>query len=137
MLLYAVLLSHTYTCRIYHEFFQLIFAVAPPAPGRPFIIKAQSTSVTIGWPEYCTGGHTLSSFTIQYREVIGSFSYHYVRNIDPSQRSYTITELETRTQYSFRVQAVSTRTSSYSLTATASTLAPGSPYLYYNTDNQT
>ena len=104
-----------------------VHAASPPAPGRPYVIRAQSTSITIGWPEVCDGGHGLRSFTIRYDRVVGYYSYRYVRNIDPSRRNYTVTGLVSSTQYSFWVQAVSlnSRTSSYSSSMSTYTLAPG------------
>ena len=106
----------------------ILIPASPPTPGRPFAIKPQSTSITIGWSESsCDGGHALSSFTIQYDKVYGFFLYRYVRNIPSAMRNYTITGLESNTLYSFRVQAVNVNslTSSYSLAVSISTLSPG------------
>ena len=110
---------------------------SPPTPGRPFEVKAQSTSITIGWSEsYCDGGHPIVSFNIQYYQTSG---YYYnrntVRNIDPTRRNYTITGLQSSTYYSVRVRAVSvnSQTSSYSSSISISTLAPGT-YISYMAD---
>ena len=99
----------------------------PPRPGRPYVVKAQSTSITIGWPEICTGGHSVRSYTVRYNRPVGLYSYTYIRNISPAKRNYTIIGLESNTQYSFQVQVVSpySRTSSYSLSRPATTLPPG------------
>lgn len=111
---------------------------SPPTPGRPFEVKAQSTSITIGWSEsYCDGGHPIVSFDIQYYQTSG---YYYnrntIRNIDPTRRNYTITGLQSSTFYSFIVRAVSvnSQTSSYSSSISISTLAPGTYIIYYKLD---
>ena len=100
----------------------------PPSPGQPFLVKAQSTSITIGWSETaCDGGHPLLSFNLQYDKVYGYFPSRTIRNIDPTRRNYTITGLTSNTYYRFKVQAVSvnSRTSFYSSTVSIYTLAPG------------
>lgn len=126
----------------------LIIAMAgsPPRPDRPFAITAQSNSITIGWSTSCDGGHTLSSFTVQYAEITDNdyydyyyyfyyypypypyhYSYRYIRNIDSTLRNYTITGLLPSTEYSFSVLAASlyARTSSYSSQVSITTLPPG------------
>ena len=107
--------------------FLYILPASPPRPGRPYLIKAQSTSITIGWPEICAGGHSIRSYTIRYDRTIGYYSYRYIRGVNPAKRNYTITGLESNTQYSFQVQVVSpySRTSTYSFSLSISTLPPG------------
>lgn len=103
------------------------YAGSPPSPGQPYVIIAQSKSVTIGWPEMCDGGHILKSFTIQYDREIGSYPSRYINDVDPSRRNYTITGLEPSTDYIFKVRSVSfnSRTSRFSSSVSVDTLAPG------------
>lgn len=100
---------------------------SPPSPDRPFLIKAQSTSLTIGWSEAtCNGGHTVNNFNIRFIQS-SSYTYTYIRDIDPLRRNYTITRLQANTDYSFSIQAVNLRaqSSSYSSSFSATTLPPG------------
>ena len=106
----------------------MLISVSPPTPGQPFEIKAQSTSITVGWSQsYCDGGHPIISFNIRYDQLTGYFPYRTIQNIDPTQRNYTITGLQSSTFYTFRVRSISanSRTSSYSSSASIATLAPG------------
>ena len=107
----------------------LYYLDSPPTPGQPFEIKAQSTSITIGWSEsYCDGGHPIVSFDIRYYESSDYYSRRTIQNIDPMRRNYTITDLQSSTYYRFQVRAnsVNSRTSSYSSSSLSiSTLAPG------------
>lgn len=108
----------------------LIITDAPPSPDRPFLIKAQSTNIIIGWSETpCNGGHAVNSFNIRYRRTYSSTysSYTYIRGIDPALRNYTIIGLSTDTYYSFSVAAVNlaARSSPYSSTLSATTFPPG------------
>lgn len=121
---------------------------SPPIPERPFAITVQSRSITIGWSESpCDGGHNLSSFTIQYYNIIPNdydydyyyyyhyyspyyryyYNYQYIRNIDSTIRNYTVSGLEPDTEYTFQVKAVSiyAAESSYSASVSISTLPPG------------
>ena len=106
----------------------MLISASPPTPGRPFEIKAQSTSITVGWSESsCVGGHPITSFDLQYDQLTGYFIARTIRNIDPTQRNYTVTGLQSSRFYTFRVRSVSvnSRTSSYSSSASIATLAPG------------
>ena len=110
---------------------------SPPAPGKPYLIKAQSSSITIGWHEAaCNGGHTVNNFVIQYRQSSSSnyYSYTYIRNIEPARRNYTVVGLQSSTYYSFSIQAVNllSSSSSYSSSLSATTLPPG----WYSSDGQ-
>ena len=107
---------------------------SPPAPGRPFEVTAQSTSITIGWSEsYCDGGHPIKSFEIQYYEASEYYSRRTIQYIDPTRRNYTITGLHPSTSYSFSIRAVSmnSQTSSYTPFRSVSTLEPGMSYNNY------
>ena len=102
----------------------------PPPPSRPTELKVKSDSITIGWNEsQCDGGHKLDSFTIQYLDADDPFfsSIVYIRNIDPSRRNYTITDLDPSTSYRIGIQAVSVerRGGAYSPFANFVTLPPG------------
>ena len=106
----------------------LLISASPPTPGRPFEIKAQSTSITVGWSEsYCDGGHPIIGFDIQYDRLTGYFPSRTIRIVDPTQRNYTVTGLQSSTFYTFRVRSVSvnSRRSSYSSSVSIATLAPG------------
>ena len=108
-----------------------LFIGSPSPPNRPFVISVQSTSITIGWTEAsCNGGHTVTSFTIRHRRGSGSsyyYSYNYIRDIDPIQRNYTITGLQSNTYYSISVQIVNLYgvSSVFSSAVSVSTLPPG------------
>ena len=79
---------------------RLLFSGSPPTPSKPFAIKPRSTSITIGWSEsYCDGGHTLRNFTIRYT-YYSTYSYQYIRGIDPTLRSYIIIGLRSNMRYS-------------------------------------
>ncbi len=110
----------------------MLISASPPSPDRPFEIKAQSTSITIGWSKsLCDGGHPIISFDIQYDQLTGYFSARTLRNIDPNRRNYTVTGLQSSRFYTFRVRAISAnfRTGSYSSLVSIATLAPGMEYL--------
>ena len=121
--------KHKQECNSFDALFTI--TASPPAPGQPFLIKAQSTSLIIGWSEAtCSGGHAVNSFNIRYHRSYGSSyssSYSYIRDIDPVRRNYTITGLQINTYYSFSIQAVNWRaqSSSYSTSFSATTLPPG------------
>ena len=112
-----------------------MFSVMPPPLDRPSVIKTQSMSITIGWSDLlCDGGHTIRSFTIRYRMQTYFSYFHYIRNIDPNLRNYTITELEPNSLYSIQVRTVNTDSigSSFSSPRFVSTLPPGKPCNYNN-----
>ena len=105
---------------------------APPAPSRPFLIHATSTSVTIGWDEpECDGGHALVEFTIQYYVQTTTFSFvrnnMLIRNIGPDVRNWTISGLDPETTYGFevRVSSADFTISRYSTSRFITTLPPG------------
>ena len=92
------------------------------------MIKTQSMSIIIGWSDLlCDGGHTIRSFTIRNRMQTYFSYFHYIRNIDPTLRNYTITGLEPNSLYSIQVQTVNTGSigSSFSSPRFVSTLPPG------------
>lgn len=72
----------------------------------------------------------MDSFTIRYSDTdVSPFfgSFVFIRDIDPSQRNYTVTGLDPDTSYSFRVQAISVDRRGGSLSASVEvvTLPPG------------
>ena len=106
----------------------------PPPPSRPSPLEVKQNSIAIKWDEaQCTGGHIIQSFTIQYLETdnnpIFPFfgTFWHIRNIDSTQRNYTITGLDPETSYTIGVQAISVdgRISFYSASAEILTLPPG------------
>ena len=103
-----------------------------PPPDGLFIIDRKSTNVTIGWSvSGCRGGHTLTSFTIEYQRTLNTnnfFPILNVRDVNPNRRNFTITDLDSNVFYSFRVQVLNENltSSAYSLPISISTLPPGS-----------
>ena len=105
----------------------------PPRPSRPSAFEIKSTSITIDWSQsICDGGHIPKSFKIRYRRLSSQYfstssTYSYITVLDNSQRRYRFTGLTPSTLYEFSIQTLSfdERTSSYSSSASFSTLPPG------------
>ena len=104
----------------------------PPRPSRPSAFEIKSTSITIDWSESaCDGGHIPKAFNIKYRRLNSPYdssnTYSYITVLDNSQRRQIVTGLSPSTLYEFSIQALTfdARTSSYSLTASFTTLPPG------------
>ena len=96
-----------------------------PRPSRPTYSRRGGNFVTLTWSQsYCDGGHEVNGFTISYKRSSYYSSYSYITVSNPAQRSYQIKGLSSSTTYQFRVQAMAKngRTSSYSSTASISTL---------------
>lgn len=115
-------------------FFTYHLPDTPPAPSRPSAMEVKQDSITIKWDEsQCNGGHIIQSFTIRYLETDSNpffpffGSFRFLRNIDPTQRNFTITDLDPETSYTIAVQAISVdgRASLYSSSAEILTLPPG------------
>ena len=110
----------------------LICTGYPPTPSRPSAFEIKSTSITIDWSQsVCDGGHIPKAFNIRYWRLNSpsstSNTYSYITVVDNSQRRHKITGLSPSTLYEFSIQTITfdTRTSSYSLSASFSTLPPG------------
>lgn len=100
-------------------------------PGRPTMQKVTATSATVQWPRVpCSGGHDIQYYNIRigyYRYFQSSITYWYINSIDARSLNYTISGLNTRTNYfiSIRAQGKDNYYSSYSTTVTITTPPPG------------
>lgn len=108
----------------------LIYIIGlPPSPSRPSASEIKSTSIQIYWSQsVCDGGHIPRVFNIRYRGLnTGSNAFSYISVLASSQKTYTFTDLFPSTVYEFSVQTITfdSRISSYSSTASFTTLPPG------------
>ena len=109
---------------------------SPQSPSRPFPIKIQSNSITVGWQQpRCSGGGMVTTFNLQYY-TSGYYRRSTVRVLrtEAESQNYTVVGLQPSSSYYFQVQAITSdsRRSSYSRSQTIITLPPGTKIFFHN-----
>ena len=90
--------THSFNCLNLKYFSFFLLYVESPGLVREFAHEAKCDSVTLTWKKPSKdGGMPITKFVLYYRGLM--------RNIDGSETSYTVTELDRNKKYSFDIRA--------------------------------